>query len=98
MKNATAVRKPRETIALLIRSRYKVHDDPGDPGSGNRVNEGVDGLDLSREEARDEVDDGITFSSSFVVSPSNQSVKSDQAREPVQPNRYVNAVGIDILI
>lgn len=76
MKNAIAVRNPRETIVLLIRSRYKVHDDPGDPGNGNRVSEGVDGLDLSPEEARDEVDDGITFSSSFVVAPRNQSIGS----------------------
>jgi hypothetical protein len=83
MKNATAVRKPLDTIAAPIRSRYKVHEEPGDPGNGNRVSEGVDGRDLSREDARDEVDDGITFSSSFVVSPRINRIRNALAKQTV---------------
>ena len=82
MKNATAVRNPRETIAVPIRSRYTVHELPGDPGNGNRVNEGVEGLDLSRDEARDEVDEGITFSSSLLCRQGIDRIRNDEPNPP----------------
>ena len=66
MKNETAVRNPLDTIALAILSRYIVQLDPGDPGRGSRlVKDGVAGLERSRDEAREEVDEGIAFSSSL---------------------------------
>jgi len=68
MKNATAVRNPLDRIALPILSRYKVQLDPGDPGNGNLATDGVEGLERSRDEAREDVVDGITFSSSFASS------------------------------
>jgi hypothetical protein len=63
MKKATAVRKPLDTIAFPRRSRYTCQLDPGDPGSGNLANPGVEGLDRSREDAREEASEVITSSS-----------------------------------
>lgn len=59
------MRNPLDTIALPILSRYRVQLDPGEPGSGSLVNDGVEGLEGARDEAREDVDEGIAFSSSL---------------------------------